>query len=214
VKRRYSTLEPLGMVLIRDAALRVPATVETSPIPARDWEAAVGSRIAARARPVRLDRRVLVVRTATATWAQELALLADAILLQLRGRGIAVDALRFRVGPVDAPERPPTRNEVRVAPPAVALPASLEAEVERVPDLELRAIIAHAAAKNLGWQSIRERSRAPLTHPGERPRASPDPAPPPTSGRSGARGPRPAAPENAPPARSPRTSPGGRQGKS
>src|SRR5262249_27335061 len=78
--KRSSGLEPLGIVLSRDAGLRVPGSIETSPVSARDWEAAVGSRIAARARPVRLDRGVLLVRTATATWAQELALLADAIL--------------------------------------------------------------------------------------------------------------------------------------
>jgi hypothetical protein len=198
VKRRRSALEPLGLVLSHDPTLRVPATVETTPIPARDWEAAVGSRIAARARPVRLDRRVLVVRTATATWAQELALLADAILTQLRGRGIAVDTLRFRVGPVDAPERPPSRSEVRTSPPEVPLPPSLEAEVERVPDPELRAIIAHAAAKNLGWQVA----------------LAAQPAPPrPTSKPSAARAPRRAAPESAPPDRTRRTSPAGRRGK-
>src|SRR6185369_15504631 len=94
-------LEPLGLVISRETGLRVPSSIETSPIPYRDWEAAVGSRIAARARAVRLDRGVLVVRTATSTWAQELALLSDAILAQLRGRGVSVDALRFQVGPID-----------------------------------------------------------------------------------------------------------------
>jgi hypothetical protein len=151
VKRRHG-LEPLGLLLSRDAALRVPESVTTAPIAARDWEAAVGSRIAARARPVRLDRGVLLVRAATATWAQELSLLADAILSQLRGRGIDVTQLRFKVGPVDAPERPPTRTEVRTSPPAVPLPASLGAAVAQVDDPELRDAIAHAAAKNLGWQ--------------------------------------------------------------
>jgi hypothetical protein len=151
--RRRAGLEPLGLVLSREAGLRVPGSIETSPIPARDWEAAVGSRIAARARPIRLDRGVLLVRTATATWAQELAFLADAILSQLRGRGIQVEALRFRVGPVDAPERPPSRSEVRTAPAEVPLPPTVEAVIERVADPELRAIIAHAAARNLGWQA-------------------------------------------------------------
>lgn len=195
MKHRRSALEPLGLLLLRDPTLRVPDTVETSPLAARDWEAAVGSRIAARARPVRLDRGVLVVRTATATWAQELALLADAILSQLRGRGVMVSALRFRVGPVDAPERPPSRSEVRTSPPAVALPAAVEAEIERVADPELRAILAHAAAKNLGWQAAgRASARA-------------------TSAPSGARAPQSAARESAPPDRTRRTPPGGRRGK-
>ena len=105
-RRRSGALEPLGFVLRRDSDLRVPASIETSPIAARDWEAAVGTRIAARAQPIRLERGVLLVRTATATWAQELSLLADAIIAQLRGRSTPVDSLRFRVGQVEAPERP------------------------------------------------------------------------------------------------------------
>jgi hypothetical protein len=154
VKRRSLRhgLEPLGLLLSRDPALRVPETVSTSPVAARDWEAAVGTRIAARARPVRIDRGVLVVRAATATWAQELSLLSDAILAQLRGRGVDVSQLRFQVGPVDAPERPPTRTEVRTSPREVPLPPSLGAAVSQVDDPELRDAIAHAAAKNLGWQ--------------------------------------------------------------
>ncbi len=40
----------------------------------------MGSRIAARARPAKLERGVLVIRTASAAWAQELALLADDIV--------------------------------------------------------------------------------------------------------------------------------------
>ncbi len=159
--KRRSGLEPLGLVLSRDSALRLAGAIDTSPVSARDWEAAVGSRIAARARPVRLDRGVLVIRTATATWAQELALLADAILAQLRGRGVAVESLRFRVGPVDAPERPPTRSEVHTSPREVPLPDAVEAEVRRVSDPELRAAIAHAAARNLGWQAALTPRRKP-----------------------------------------------------
>ena len=191
MKRRHA-LEPLGLVLSRDAALRVPGTIETSPVPARDWEAAVGSRIAARAHPVRLDRGVLTVRAATATWAQELSLLSDAILFQLRGRGVVVESLRFRVGPVDAPERPPSRSEVRTTPPEVPLPPAVGAVVAQVADPELRDIIAHAAARNLGWQATRLEGL--------------------TSAPSGARVPRSAAPESAPPART--TSPrAGSRGK-
>src|SRR5439155_533119 len=113
---RSTGLTPLGDLLRRDPALRVPAAVEASPIAFRDWEAAVGTRIAARARPLRIERGVLLIRTATSTWAQELALLADTIVAQLAARGIAVKGLRFRVGHVDAPERPPSRDEVRTSP--------------------------------------------------------------------------------------------------
>jgi hypothetical protein len=202
MKRARSALEPLGLVLQRDSGLRVPGTVETSPIASRDWEAAVGSRIAARARPVRLDRGVLVVRTATATWAQELALLADQILAQLRARGVAVDSLRFRVGHVDAPERPPARSEVRTAPPEVPLPAAVKSEVERVADLDLREAIARAAAKNLGWQAA-----LPPAKKARRARQEP------TSAPSVARAPRSAGRESDPPARGPKPAPGARRGR-
>lgn len=149
---RNGALEPIGLVLRRDSALRPPPSIDTTPIPARDWEAAVGTRIAARARPMRLDRGLLTVRAATATWAQELSLLAEPILAELRSRGLPVTELRFRVGPVEAPLRPPQRDEVRTAPPEVPIPEEVLAELARVPDPELRDIIAHAAAKNLGWQ--------------------------------------------------------------
>jgi hypothetical protein len=150
---RGTGLEPLGAVLRRDSDIRVPPSVETSPVAFADWEAAVGSRIAARARPARLDRGVLLITTASATWAQELSLLADDIVRQLRARGLAVDSLRFRVGHVDPPARPPMRDEVRTTPPEVPLPADLAAEVGRIADGDLREAIARAAGKNLGWQA-------------------------------------------------------------
>ena len=125
---------------------------------ARDWEAAVGTRIAARAMPAKLDRGVLHVRVASSTWAQELSLLGEPILAQLRARGVHVEALRFRVGHVEVPERSKTREDhVRTSPPAVALPPQLAEEVANVPDEELRAAIRHAAQKNLGWQRMNNR---------------------------------------------------------
>ncbi len=48
---RGTGLIPLGFVIQADSTLRVPASIEASPIAFRDWEAAVGTRIAARARP-------------------------------------------------------------------------------------------------------------------------------------------------------------------
>jgi Dna[CI] antecedent, DciA len=197
--RRFGALEPLGTLLRRDTDLRVPAAVETSPIAFRDWEAAVGSRIAARARPVRLERGVLTVRTATATWAQELSMLADAILAQLRGRSVDVQSLRFRVGPVEAPDRPPSRSEVRTSPPEVPLPLAVRQEVDRVADPDLRAAIALAAAKNLGWQSTLEQPPPPpkppraakkAAAPAATSAATSGAAPAATSARRGARGPR------------------------
>jgi hypothetical protein len=146
-------LEALGGVLRRDKDIKVPPRVESSPVAFRDWEAAVGSRIAARARPSRLERGVLQITTASATWAQELSLLGDAIVVQLRARGVSVNSLRFRVGKVEPPARPPSRDEVRVPPREVPLPQQVTAELIRVADPDLRDAIARAAAKNLGWQA-------------------------------------------------------------
>lgn len=231
-RRRSGALEPLGFVLQRDGDLRVPASIETSPIAARDWEAAVGTRIAARAQPIRLERGVLLIRTATATWSQELSLLADAIIAQLRGRSTPVDSLRFRVGKVEAPERPPARDEVRSSPPEVPLPPSLRQEVERVADVELREAIARAAAKNLGWQAMNDAQSARMAKvdarrtppPAEQPRPPKKIAPRPeagaeravpvaTSGPPGARGPRGAGSGTSGPGPGTTPSPAGRRGR-
>jgi hypothetical protein len=233
MKRSYRSvaIEPLGNVLGRDPDLRVPSSIEVSPVAFRDWEGAVGTRIAARARPVRLDRGVLLVRTASSTWAQELALLADAILVQLRRRGVAVEALRFRVGPVDAPERPPTRDEQYVSPPEVELPLIVRTEVDRITDPELREIIARAASKNLGWQTTLKatpqsatapEARAATRAPGGGHLPAMDKATAgdalrkgrATSGSGGAPGPRSAETRSAPQGRTRTSSSAGKQGKS
>jgi hypothetical protein len=216
-RSRLTKLEPLGAVIQRDPGLRVPASVETSPIAYRDWEEAVGSRIAARARPVRIDRGVLVVRAATSTWAQELSMLSEVILAKLRARGVVLESLRFRVGPVALPERPPSRDEVRQEPPAVPLPADVRVELSRVEDAELRDAIARAAAKNLGWQlangrTLQKRDDAAPTGA----RATDDragPQPPVTSAQSGVRAPRSAGTGSAPRGRRSARAPSGSRGK-
>jgi hypothetical protein len=151
--RRSGSLERLGALIHREKKLRPPGAVEASPVAFREWEAAVGTRIAARARPMKLDRGVLYVQAASSTWAQELSLLGDTIAEQLRTRGLTVRSLRFRVGKVDPIERPPWRDDVRPEPPEVPLPPDVLRELGRVLDPELRKAIARAAAKNLGWQA-------------------------------------------------------------
>jgi hypothetical protein len=196
-KRGSSGFEPLGAVLRRGTIIAVPKNaVPGAPVSARDWEGAVGSRIAARARPVKLERGVLYVRTASSTWAQELSLLSDPILEQLRARGVEVEALRFRVGPVDAPERPPTRDEVRTSPPSAPLPPPLAADIARVPDDELREAIARAASKNLGWQRVREGVKKSPARP-----APSEPPPLAKPRQAGGRAPRSVGAENDLPAR-------------
>ncbi|WP_437901772.1 DUF721 domain-containing protein [Sorangium sp. So ce124] len=153
-------------------------------MPFRDWEAAVGSRIAARARPLKLERGVLHVRAASSMWAQELSLLGDAITAQLRSRGLPVQSLRFRVGKVEPVARPPWREEVRPTPKEAPLPVEVRRELGKVADTELRDAIAKAAARNLGWQEAEAGARPRNAPPPLQPSAAPAPPVPPPAPRA------------------------------
>ncbi len=102
-RSRLVAPEQLGAVLLRSTEARSPMKVDLPPVAPRDWELAVGTKIAYRARPTRLVRGVLYVRTASATWTQELSLLADKIIASLRARGLDVRSLRFQVGACHRP---------------------------------------------------------------------------------------------------------------
>ncbi|WP_437622505.1 DUF721 domain-containing protein [Sorangium sp. So ce1151] len=208
--RRSGGIERLGAMIQRESSLAAPAEVDTAPMPFRDWEAAVGSRIAARARPLKLERGVLHVRAASSTWAQELSMLGDAITTQLRARGLPVQSLRFRVGKVEPVARPPWREEVRPAPKEAPLPLEVRRELGKVADPELRDAIAKAASRNLGWQEA-EASAGPRKPPPPVSPAAPPPAPraapppasraaPPPASRAAART-TPPSPQAAAPAR-------------
>jgi predicted nucleic acid-binding Zn ribbon protein len=149
-KARRREIEPLGAVLGRDHTFRKLVDTQGSPIGPRDWETAVGSRIAARARPYRLEGGVLSIVAATAAWSQELSLLSDRIIIQLARFGIEVSSLRFKVGKIEAPERP-ARRPPKAAPPLALLPNTLAAEIAKVDDPELRQAIARAARRALGF---------------------------------------------------------------
>jgi hypothetical protein len=122
------------------------------PVARRVWRAAVGGRIADRAEPVLLERGVLVVKVATSVWANELSMLSNVIVSRLRDAGVEVMDLRFRVGPVEPPQRPPERRASRAVPAPAALPPELASALRDVDDLELRETIALAARANLAWQ--------------------------------------------------------------
>jgi hypothetical protein len=150
-RHRIRAPEPLGTVLLRSTDARAPVPVDVPPVLPRDWECAVGTKIARRARPTRLERGVLYVRTTSSTWAQELSLLADTIVQKLRERGIEVKTLRFHVGTVEPLKRPAWRTETRLAPEPAALPAEVRASLAVVTDAGLRDAIATAAAVSLGY---------------------------------------------------------------
>jgi hypothetical protein len=144
------------------------------PVSDRIWKAAVGARIADRSRPMALERGVLTIRAATSVWANELQLLSEPIRERLRERGVRVDELRFRVGAIDPPPRPPERRHTRVVPAPAALPGEIARSLEAVDDLELRETLEAAARANLAWQE----SAPPML-----------PAGPPSEGPRGARAP-------------------------
>lgn len=140
----------MSAVLFRDRLLKPLLEGPASPISLRDWEVAVGTRIAARTKPLRLERGVLQVIVSSAAWSQELSLLSTTIAEQLRARGIAVDSLRFSVGKLEPDARPPRRPKKR-APADAPLPAEVTESLRAVPDDDLRAAIERAAHKSLGW---------------------------------------------------------------
>ena len=127
-----------------------------APVSERVWREAVGLRIAERARPVMLERGVLTLRVATSVWANELSMLATTILERLVAQRVAVVELRFRVGPIEPPARPPERRVARAVPPPARLPPELKATLGGVADDELREAIADAARSNLAWRAAVE----------------------------------------------------------
>lgn len=144
-------MNKLSAILASSAALRPPPNVSRPPLSLRVWEEAVGSRIARRAQPVRFERGVLYVRVANAAWANELSLLSADIIEQLHTRNMAVESLRFSVGPIDLHQAEPRfEREVKRAPPAnPELPPEVTARVTGIDDATLRAAVASAAAKAL-----------------------------------------------------------------
>jgi len=138
----------LDGLLAASRVIKPPKSHDRPPVSEHDWERAVGSRIARRARPERLDKDVLIVRVAHAAWANELSFLAEDIRRQLAAAGTEVDALRFVVGAIEIDERP--RSPKKRGPrPGAKLPSRLVDPVAAVEDDDLRAALAEAAAKTL-----------------------------------------------------------------
>jgi len=143
--------EPLGAVMSRERSTSKFVAAQVGPIAAKDWEAAVGSRIAQRTRPSRLERGVLTVTVSSAAWSQELSLLSAAILEQLRVRGHALTALRFQVGTIEPPASSSTTPSPRKRVPLQApLDPELASALAAVDDEELLAAIERAARTSLG----------------------------------------------------------------
>jgi hypothetical protein len=119
------------------------------------WPSAVGPEIARQAWPLRVGRDgTLHVATASATWANELTLLASEILERLRDQlgPEAPPALRCAVGPIPeapAPEpevAPPPQSAADVPPDVASTAASVASAIA---DPELRELVARAARASL-----------------------------------------------------------------
>ena len=106
-------------------------------------------RVCRNARPVRIERGVLIVHAATSVWAQELDLLKEDLLARLRrvAPKCGVRSLRIRVGRL--PPSPPPVRVTRPRPPvipATELPEALARELAGVGDDDVRDAVSAAAA--------------------------------------------------------------------
>jgi hypothetical protein len=184
--RRNRDRGPEVLATLLSRASPDDASPRGAPLPPRAWYDAVGDRVARRTRPIRLERKVLTVRAATAVWAQELSFLAPAIVKRLAALGCIVESLRFVVGPIEPPSRVGKLLPVKLVPPSRPLPKALSLAIARIEDVTLRRTIARAATANLAWQ---EATGATSTQPSARvPRSAapendrPDQNPPPKPG--------------------------------
>jgi hypothetical protein len=153
-KKRRRDFEMVGAVIGRERTFAGLVQEAPEAVPARSWELAVGSRIAARARPTRLERGVLLVTAATAAWANELSLLSVPLVTQLRKLGIEVNELRFRVGSIEPPNRP-SRRPTKVVPLPSPLSPPLARSLDHVDDPELKDAIERAARICLGYRALK-----------------------------------------------------------
>ena len=119
------------------------------------WHCLAGPRFGKRVRPERIWGQALVLRLASAAWANELGYLRHDLLSRLRGTpgGEWIEELRFTVGPLDelpswdeVGERPPPRSMARpTAPPFDDAPVL--AALQQISDPELRAALTELYAR-------------------------------------------------------------------
>jgi hypothetical protein len=151
-------MEPLGAVLVRDRLLKQAVRETSNPVSNRDWERAVGTRIAAKTRPARLVEGTLTVIATSPIWSNELSLLAEPILERLRAMGVKVRELRFRVGSIE-PDVGANRRPAKLSPRPVEVEAEIGAELAKVEDEGLREALAAAAGRMLAFRPGRTRPR-------------------------------------------------------
>ena len=174
----------LGSLLAssREAAARYAGTA----IDREQWRRIVGERIALRTEPGAKRGRELTVHVASASWAQELSLLVNEIVVRLKTAGIAVDTVRFRVKEIAAPTRDPAARKPVYR--KAALPGTLLSQLNAIDDPELRDAIGEAAALWLALGETPSKSLVAKACSSKAARATV--SPPPTSERPSVRNPR------------------------
>jgi predicted nucleic acid-binding Zn ribbon protein len=117
-------------------------TIDAEGVVRAAWPAAVGRKIAARARAARMVRTRLIVEVEDSVWRRQLFTLSGQILANLEkrlGRGVVED-LEFRVIPA--------RREAQRAETAQPAPAGSD-EADQIADPVLRHIYKHSRKKAL-----------------------------------------------------------------
>jgi hypothetical protein len=157
-KGQLGSLEAIGKLISKVYPKREPDEARALRVFAA-YSRAVPERILRNARPVRYERAVLFVHTATAAWANALSLEGAQMLAKLRFRlpDLPLSRIVFRVGKLPEliqnvqPEPPPPRLL-----PLAQLPDELARELARINDDGLRERVARAMAVSLA-----EPERAP-----------------------------------------------------
>jgi hypothetical protein len=119
------------------------------------WVRMAGPRLARNTRPERVMRDVLIVRVATAPWANELSYLRSSLLEKLQSTPGAqwIKELRFTIGPLEglpswdddpAEPRPPQPDP---GPPPPVDAGKVAGALMQVTDPELRAALAELFAR-------------------------------------------------------------------
>jgi hypothetical protein len=168
---KYGPNRPASLGSLLASSRETAARLAGTAIDREQWRRVVGERIAARTEPGAKRGRELTVYVASASWAQELSLLVNEIVVRLKAVNVHVDSVRFRVREIAPALRDPDAPKpiARKAP----LPAKLVEQLGEIADLELREAIAEAAALWLAREEPKTTPSASATQPGVRsPRAA------------------------------------------
>ena len=114
------------------------------------WIVAAGSHVRRVTRPVRLERKTLIVAVADSTWRTQLSQMRGAFLFKLNSLlgNPLVTSLEFVVNPgLIVSEVQPPQPVQFIAPEQQALP--LREQADRIEDPEIRAVYLRAAGKCL-----------------------------------------------------------------